>query len=269
VPARNLTLWAIPAFVALKLGQKSDHARSATPYNNRMAESIAAAAEQTKTAKIKSTENAPTGGPSPAEPKAKKDGAPGAPVFSRLSLPFAMVPGEAFVEKARAIQLRSAADDTAYDHIDGTLYLTNARLWFEPDQVAGDALRSALEKKGALKSKSIPIRYVVKAHVRKVKKKPVLRLQFDNGGREFFRVSKPLKWRDAILAAAPNAPDDLPFSYEPSYRHGVEYKGHLIKAALRALITLAVIAAVAMFFEPLWRPYLPRVIALIDSVVRR
>jgi hypothetical protein len=198
-------------------------------------------------------------------------GAPAATAatFSRLSLPFAMVAGEEFVQKARVINLRSAVDDTAYDHIDGTLFMTTARLWFEPDEVAGDALRDALEKKGALKAKSIPIRYVAQATVRKVAKKPVLRLQFDNSGREYFRIAKPLKWRDEILAAVPNAPDDLPFSYEPSYRHGVEYKGHLIMAALRALITLAVIAAIAVFFEPLWRPHVPRVVAFVESIIRR
>jgi hypothetical protein len=253
-------------FVALNLEQRSEHDRPATPYNTLMAESLTAAAERPKMDKSA----APANSDAKAAPgKAQAGGKPASAVFSRLNLPFAMVPGEEFVDKVRTIQLRSAADDTAYDHIDGTLYVTNARLWFEPDQIAGDALRSALEIKGALKSKSIPLRYVVKATVRKVKKKPVLRLQFDNGGREYFRIAKPLKWRDAILAAAPNAPDDLPFSYEPSYRHGVEYKGHLIRAALRALVTLAVIAAVVMFFEPLWRPYLPRVIALVESLVRR
>jgi hypothetical protein len=218
------------------------------------------AAEAEKLVKPASNETAET----PRTPQQ-----PAAPVrVSRLDLPFLMITGELLQRQSPAVQLRSTADGKGYDRIAGTLYLTNARLWFEPAQITGDAMRQALEQKGALKATSIPLLFVVKATLRNVKRKPVLRLEYDNSGREYFAVPDVTIWRDGILAAAPNAPD-LPFNREPTYQHGLDYKGHMIMAALRALLTVLVIAAVLAYFEPVWRPYLPKVAALIRSLLRR
>jgi hypothetical protein len=175
-----------------------------------------------------------------------------------------MLPDETLIRSGRAVHLRSTADGRAFDSIEGRLFLTSARLWFEPSPISGDALRTAYEANGALKSLSLPLKHATRVSQRKVMRRPALKIEFDNSGRAYFHVKAAEPWTQGVRAAMPNAPE-LPLTLPPATKHGVDYKGHLIAAALKTMVTLAVIAAVAYYFAPIWMPYAPALQAKISA----
>ncbi len=178
-----------------------------------------------------------------------------------------MIPNEALIRSGRALYLRSNASGDNYDCIEGRLYLTNCRVWFEPSEITGDALRTAYASNGALKPTSLPIFHIAKPGTRKVQGAPVLRLGMADDGREYFQVKNVALWQQGIAAAKPSAPE-LPLTRPSTLRHGVDYKGHLIRAWLRFGVTLLIIGAALAYFEPIWRPHVPRMIAWAQSLLK-
>jgi hypothetical protein len=163
----------------------------------------------------------------------------GAARFTTERPPFLPLRGELVQYKIAAQHLRSVKDGKKFVSVDGDIWLTSHRIWFEPRELGGDALRMAMKSFGADQAFALPLRQILKVGERSVESKPALRLHFANGGREYFRVNHIDRWIKTIRAMQPNAPD-LDFTRIPPVKNGVDHFQFPW-----GLLKLAVITAVA------------------------
>jgi hypothetical protein len=178
--------------------------------------------------------------PKPAE--AQTD----APRYTTERPPFLPVRGEVVQYRIGAQHLRSVKDGKTFIAVDGDIWLTSHRIWFEPRALGGDALRMAMKSFGADKAFALPLCHVQKVGERTVESKPALRLLFANKGREYFRVNHIDRWIKTIRAVQPNAPE-LEFTRIPPLKHGVD-RFRFPWGLLKLATGLALAAAAAYYY---------------------
>ncbi len=135
--------------------------------------------------------------------------------------PFLPLRGELVQYKITAQHLRSISDGKTFVAVDGDLWLTSHRIWFEPHQLGGDALRLAMKSFGADQAFALPLCQIFKTGERNVENKPALRLEFSNKGREYFRVNHIDRWIKTITALKSGAPT-LELTRIPPVKNGVD-----------------------------------------------
>lgn len=156
--------------------------------------------------------------------------------------------------------LRSTPTAMGFNPIQATVTITSRHLLIEPDRHGGTLLKNTLSSMGMLEPVAFPLRRIsaVSIYQRKVwGKRDVLRLEFDNGGREYVWLQPAIEWRTALLRAHTTAPD-LPFSTQPAVVHGVEASSArsvarvllVVAGALVALTLLCVVLGVMLQSRP-------------------
>jgi hypothetical protein len=120
--------------------------------------------------------------------------------------------------------LRTTPTGMGFNLANGYAWLTSARLIMKP-QIPMNA--------GPVKIRFSPVAYplshIVETAILPIKvgfsNRNVLRLTFDNGGKEYFDFAgKPEEWQVAVLRAQPGAPA-LPYETVPAVKAGVEGAG--------------------------------------------
>ncbi len=141
--------------------------------------------------------------------------------------PFSLSDGENVLAQSPARHLRSTPTGWGYNPINGTLFLTSRRLVFVPDAPLSSTQRVVLAASGGANTTWFPLGRVTEAIERPMKvqwgKPNVLKLVFDNGGREYFAVisGMPGALSAALLQAKASAPV-LNFAEMPSLKPGFE-----------------------------------------------
>ncbi len=111
--------------------------------------------------------------------------------MSIQNLPFELLDGERVLLKSSARYLLTTPSGAGYNPINGDLFLTSQRLIFKPDRGVNPTQRIVLSAAGA-GTVAFPIRRVVACSEQPMRVQwgnpNVLKLQFDNGGREYFVV---------------------------------------------------------------------------------
>ena len=176
--------------------------------------------------------------------------------------PLPLFNGERALLKSPARYLLTTPNGAGYNPINGDLFLTNQRLIFKPDAGATATQRIVLSAAGA-RTVEFPIRRVVTCGEQPMRVQwgnpNVLKLQFDNGGREYFvvhaRKDAPKgTWADAIGAAKPGAPE-LVYSAIPAVNPGFEKPSksgtnRLLLFGLIGLVALCLICVAIAQFVP-------------------
>jgi hypothetical protein len=166
-----------------------------------------------------------------------------------MTLPTPPLSGEQPLLHGPARYLLTTPSGVGYNPINGELTLTNQRLIFKPDGADG-MQRVVLGAAGAA-TVAFPIRRVAACSEQPMQvqwgKPNVLKLQFDNGGREYFVVhpgpERPAgAWVAALTQAQPTAPD-LACERVPALNPGFEQPAG--RGARRLLLYWA-IAVLAM-----------------------
>jgi hypothetical protein len=151
--------------------------------------------------------------------------------------PFMPLRGEQVQHHLPAVHLRSVNQNKSWVDVEGELWVTNQRLWFEPAALAGDALRLAYKSLGAAEPFALPLARLQASGERTVLGKPALRLLFDNSGREYFRVQHVDQLAQRLLEAQKTAPV-LEYTRLPATENGVDRRvipwGTLLKLAFLA-----------------------------------
>lgn len=154
---------------------------------------------------------------------------------------------------AEAYYFRSTRSGLGFNPIHVRLTLATSHLRLEPTRQFSFAQRGVAIAGGGLAPVEFPLSRLqrVEIHEKRVwGKDTVLRLEFDNGGREYVMVEPAWEWQAAILAARLAAPG-RPYSTLPALVNGVEASPvrslgriMLLSAfAFAALICLCVAAA--------------------------
>lgn len=123
-----------------------------------------------------------------------------------------------------AYYLRSTRGGLGFNPIHVRLTLTRSHLLLEPTWQFSSAQRGVAIAGGGLAAVEFPLSRLqrVEVHEKRVwGKDTVLRLEFDNGGREYVWVEPTREWQAAILAARLAAPQ-VPYSTLPALVNGVE-----------------------------------------------
>lgn len=146
-----------------------------------------------------------------------------------ITLPLTALDGEQALLQARSRYLLTTPTGWGYNPINGDLFLSEQRLVFKPDPAVTSVQRIALGAAGAAPV-WFPLRRIVACSEQPMKvqwgKPNVLKLEFDNGGREYF-VIHPTKtmpfgtWAAALLNAKAHAPE-LPYDRVPALKSGFE-----------------------------------------------
>lgn len=132
-----------------------------------------------------------------------------------------LMPNEHVIKEGRATHMRSTATNMGYNLAMGWGRVTNYRFLMDPqlDMNAGPV-------KISFGPVAYPLQHVTSASVAPLKvqwsTRNVMRLDFDNGGKEFFFFDDdPQSWLAPILQAKEMAPA-LPYNTVPSIKSGVE-----------------------------------------------
>lgn len=131
---------------------------------------------------------------------------------------------EAVQKVGQGWYFRSTPTNLGFNPLQATVTITSRHLLIEPDRHGGTLLKNTLGSMGMLEPAAFPLRRIsaVSIYRRKVwGKRDVLRLEFDNGGREYLWLQPAPEWQAAILRAQPAAPG-LPYATQPSVVNGVE-----------------------------------------------
>ena len=148
---------------------------------------------------------------------------------SFAALPMPLLDGEQVHMQSRGRYLLTTPAGWGYNPINGNLWQTNQRLVFKPDRAITPMQGVILGAAGA-SLVSFPIRRVTECSEQPMKvqwgKPNVLKLQFDNGGREYFELvgSKTTligAWAETIMKAKAEAAD-LPYDAVPALKSGFE-----------------------------------------------
>jgi hypothetical protein len=143
--------------------------------------------------------------------------------MSQQQVPFQLHEGEQVITSGNSTYLRSNPTNLGYNPVDGTLWITTSRIYFK----AGEnyAMRKNLAMVGAMNPAQFPIKRVVnyEAIEKRVAwaNKLVLKLIFDNGGREYFALDDPPGWGMSILSHRDKAAD-IAYTDVPHVTSGVE-----------------------------------------------
>lgn len=143
------------------------------------------------------------------------------------SPPFSLSDGESVLAQSPARHLRSTPTGWGYNPINGTLFLTSQRLAFVPDVPITPTQHVVLKASGGADIAWFPLSRVTVAVEQPMKvqwgKPNVLKLVFDNTGREYFAVfpGTPGALTDQLLRAKATAPV-LDFVEVPSLKPGFE-----------------------------------------------
>lgn len=146
-----------------------------------------------------------------------------------IALPVTSVSDEQSLLHSHSRYLLTTPNGLGYNPLNGELILTDQRLVFKPDPAVTQVQRIALSAAGA-SDVWFPIRRVVACSEQPMKvqwgKPNVLKLEFDNGGREYFVIHASDKmpagtWAGALTNARAAAPE-LPYDREPALKSGFE-----------------------------------------------
>ena len=138
-----------------------------------------------------------------------------------VALPSPLNSGEQILREGSGTHLRTTPTGLGYNPVIGYCWLTNQRIIMKPQQ----AMRA-----GPVKFRfgpvSFPISRITNAEIIPMKvqwsNRSVLRLEFDNGGKEYFDFHDDAsQWHQLLLQAKPSAPTQ---NYEtvPAVKSGVE-----------------------------------------------
>ncbi len=155
-------------------------------------------------------------------------------------------PGEPVVKRGIATHYYDTPTGLGYNPVRGDLLLSTRRIVFEPKE----AIRTGV---GAMNFPALvfPLSRITRigqerrrvgrsAYPLFPKRETLIRLEFDNGGRELFFVETVSDWEMAITQAQAQAPD-LPYVIMPSTRRGVENSSWF--TPLVTIISLAILGA--------------------------
>jgi hypothetical protein len=138
-----------------------------------------------------------------------------------IALPVSLYSGEQILKEGACTHLRSTPTNMGFNLAIGYAWLTNARLIMSPQQQL-----HAGPVRVTFGPVAYPIGHIVGVETTPVKvgfsKKPVLRLEFDNGGKEFFDFGREVEdWQQAVMQAQQTAPV-VPYDSVPVLKSGVE-----------------------------------------------
>ena len=140
------------------------------------------------------------------------------------ALPTQLHPNEQILMEGACTHLRTTPAGMGVNLVNGYAWLTSARLIMKP-QIPMSAGPVTI-RFGAV---AYPLSRVVETAILPIKisfsKRNVLRLTFDNGGKEYFDFAgKPEGWEQAVLQARPSAPA-LAYETVPAVKAAVEDAG--------------------------------------------
>lgn len=130
-------------------------------------------------------------------------------MFPPIALPTTALDGEQVLLQSRCRYMRTTPSNWGYNSITGDLTLTNQRLVFKPNVGVHGRQQGQLGVAGA-PVVWFPIRRVIECSEQPMKMQSgrpnVLKLQFDNGGREYFALHatssiSPGMWATALTNA--------------------------------------------------------------------
>ena len=170
--------------------------------------------------------------------------------------------GERMLLRSPARYLLTTPNGAGYNPVNGDLFLSSQRLIFKPDAGVTPTQRIVLAAAGAALI-DFPIRRVVACGEQPMRVQwgnpNVLKLQFDNGGREYFVVHARKDapngaWAAAIDAAKPDAPEHA-YSVLPAMNPGFEKPSNkgpnrLLLFGLIAVVALCLVCVIAAQFVP-------------------
>ena len=178
------------------------------------------------------------------------------------NLPIPLLDGERILLKSPARYLLTTPSGAGYNPINGDLFLTDQRLIFKPDAGATATQRIVLSAAGA-STVVFPIRHIAACSEQPMRVQwgnpNVLKLQFDNGGREYFVVHAQKSapngtWSVAINAAKPDA-HALAYTAVPALSPGFEKPSNggtkrVLLFWLIGIVALCLVCAVVAQFVP-------------------
>lgn len=161
---------------------------------------------------------------------------------------------------AEAYYFRSTRSGLGFNPIHVRLTLTTSHLRLEPTRQFSSAQRGVAIAGGGLVTVEFPLSRLQRVEIYEKRvwgKDTVLRLEYDNGGREYVWVEPTREWQAAILAARLAAPE-VPYSTPPALVNGVEASpvrslGRILLislGAVAALTCLCVAAALLVQGQP-------------------
>jgi hypothetical protein len=147
----------------------------------------------------------------------------------------------------RGYYLRSTATNMGFNPVATTITLTDQRLVIAPERQRASPVGFTFAAMGVLKPVAFPL-----CHIRNVEvypktvwgKRDVLRIEFDNDGREYLWVQPAQEWQAALMAARATAAD-MPFSTLPAIKNGVEASS-MKSAGKLILVTFGVVMALML-----------------------
>ncbi len=148
---------------------------------------------------------------------------------STRTLPMPALDGEKIVLQGFSRYLLTTPSGAGYNPINGTLTLTSQRLIFEPDGAVTSTQR-VVQKAAGARLVSFPVRRITECNEQPMRVQwgnpNVLKLQFDNGGREYFvihaRKGEPSGTWAAALANARANSAELAYDVLPTLKPGFE-----------------------------------------------
>lgn len=168
-----------------------------------------------------------------------------------VALPYPLNAGEQILKECSGTHLRTTPTGLGYNLAIGHCWLTNQRIILRPQRGM---------KAGPVRIRFGPVAYpisrIINAEIIPMKvqwsKRNVIRLEFDNGGKEYFDIhADGNEWLETLNQAKAVAPE-LPYETPPAIKSGVEgaasrsYKFVLMLAAgLAACGLLSCIATAA------------------------
>jgi hypothetical protein len=182
--------------------------------------------------------------------------------MSSQNSPLPLRDDERVLLKSPARYLLTTPNGAGYNPINGDLLLTSQRLIFKPDAGATATQQVMLSAAGA-RTVEFPLRRVTACGEQPMRVQwgnpNVLKLQFDNDGREYFvvhaqKTAPSGTWAAAINAAKPNAPE-LAYTSAPALSPGFEKPAgrgaqRMLVLWLAGIVAVCLVCAVAAQFVP-------------------
>jgi hypothetical protein len=143
--------------------------------------------------------------------------------MSDQQVPFQLGRDEQMITSGPTRYLRSTPTNLGYNPVDGTLWITSQRIVFVPAPNYG--MRRTYRMVGAMNPAQFPLKRVVNYETLEKRiqwqNKQVLKLIFDNGGREYFTLEDPSGWGMTVLSNREKAPE-MAYTDVPHVTSGVE-----------------------------------------------